>query len=400
MSGIFRTLILLKHHMDYKVLCSVAESRWIHFLFALKKQDAKTHLTSFAVQATLAHQLRIFFRPILNIIITGGAGFLGVRLARELLARDSLNLCGTVANRIERITLCDRVSPPADLANDVRIEVVIADLNVALLPGDQNLITSRPATDVVFHLAAAVSGECEADFDLGMRSNLAATQAMLESCRDLSTQPLVFFASSLAVFGNTALLPLPEVVTDTTLPTPQSSYGIQKFIGEQLMADYGRKGFIRARTARLMTVSVRPGKPNGAASGFLSGMIREPLAGVACAVPVAPDTMVALSSPQRTIEGIIRCVETSDDDWGAATAINLPALSTSVDAMADALRVVGGTSAHALLRWQIDSQIERIVGSWPQRIASPRANRLGLHADDNFEDVVRAFVRDNIISTR
>jgi D-erythronate 2-dehydrogenase len=337
----------------------------------------------------------------LNIIITGGAGFLGARLARELLARGSLSLNGTAANRaerIERITLCDRVPPSADLANDPRIEVVIADLNAALQPGDRNLITSRPATNVVFHLAAAVSGECEADFDLGMRSNLAATQAMLESCRVLSTQPLVFFASSLAVFGNTTLLPLPDVVTDTTLPTPQSSYGIQKFIGEQLMADYGRKGFIRARTARLMTVSVRPGKPNGAASGFLSGMIREPLADTACTVPVAASTVVALSSPQRTIEGIIRCVETSDEDWGAVTAINLPALSTSVGAMAEALRVIGGESAHALLHWQIDAQIERIVSSWPKQIAAPRANRLGLHADDNFEDVVRAFIKESKVT--
>jgi D-erythronate 2-dehydrogenase len=333
----------------------------------------------------------------LNIIITGGAGFLGARLLRELLARGSLSSHGAAANRTERIeciTICDRVPPPSDLAEDARVEVVIADLNAALQPGADNLITSRPATDVVFHLAAAVSGECEADFDLGMRSNLAATQAMLESCRALSTKPLVFFASSLAVFGNTSLLPLSEVVTDTTLPTPQSSYGIQKFIGEQLMADYGRKGFIRARSARLMTVSVRPGKPNGAASGFLSGMIREPLAGAACTVPVAASTAVALSSPQRTVEGIIRCVETNDEDWGAATAINLPALSTTVGAMGEALRVVGGDSAHALLRWQIDAQIERIVSSWPKRIAAPRANRLGLHADDNFEDIVRAFINE------
>lgn len=340
----------------------------------------------------------------MNIIITGGAGFLGARLARELLARDVLSLHGTAANHIERITLCDRIPPPADLANDARIEVVTSDLNAALQPGDQNLITSRPSTDAVFHLAAAVSGECEADFDLGMRSNLAATQALLDACRRLNmalgARPLVFFASSLAVFGSTPLLPLPEVVTDTTLPTPQSSYGIQKFIGEQLMADYGRKQFIRARSARLMTVSVRPGMPNGAASGFLSGMIREPLSGVACTVPVASSTTVALSSPQRTIEGIIRCVETNDENWGAATAINLPALSTSVDAMADALRVVGGASAHALLRWKIDPQIERIIGSWPRRITSPRANQLGLYADNNFEDVVRAFVRDNIVSTQ
>jgi D-erythronate 2-dehydrogenase len=388
---VFSGSVLVKCCADYKVFrISTVNGRLRRFIG--EKQDVTTRLTLFAVQATLAYPVSICRGSILNIIITGGAGFLGVLLARELLTRSSLRLHGTTAQRIERITLCDRAPPPQDLAADARAEVVIADINTALQPGDQNLITSRPGTNVVFHLAAAVSGECEADFDLGMRSNLAATQAMLESCRALSARPLVFFASSLAVFGNTSSLPLPEVVSDTTLPTPQSSYGIQKFMGEQLMADYGRKQFIRSRSARLMTVSVRPGKPNGAASGFLSGMIREPLAGVPCTVPVSPDTAVALSSPQRTIEGIIRCVETSDDDWGALTAINLPALSTSVGSMAEALQTVGGASAHALLSWQIDPQIERIVGSWPKSIAAPRANRLGLHADDNFDDVIRAFI--------
>jgi D-erythronate 2-dehydrogenase len=134
-------------------------------------------------------------------------------------------------------------------------------------------------TDLVFHLAAAVSGECEADFDLGMRSNLDATRALLDTCRALGSQPTFVFVSSLAVFGNLSGQPLPAVIEDFTLPTPQSSYGIQKFIGEQLVADYSRKGFIRGRSVRPMTVSVRPGRPNGAASSFLSGMIREPRAG-------------------------------------------------------------------------------------------------------------------------
>jgi D-erythronate 2-dehydrogenase len=335
----------------------------------------------------------------MNIIITGGAGFLGVRLARTLLARGTLGTGDAMPQRIERITLFDRVTPPADLAADPRVEGVTGDLNAALAPGASNLITSRTDTKAIVHLAAAVSGECEADFDLGMRSNLAATQALLESCRALgvqrNVQPLVFFASSLAVFGNTPLLPLPDVVSDATLPTPQSSYGIQKFIGEQLMADYGRKGFIRARSARLMTVSVRPGLPNGAASSFLSGMIREPLAGKACYVPVAANTAVALSSPSRTIDGIIRCIAASDAEWGALTAMNLPALSTTVGEMAEALCIVGGDKAHALLSWKIDTRIERIVGSWPKRVASARANALGLSADNHFEDIVRAYVAEN-----
>jgi D-erythronate 2-dehydrogenase len=331
----------------------------------------------------------------MNIIITGGAGFLGARLARELLRMGSLSINGQAAQKIARITLADRAAPPADLAADARVEAVTGDLNVLLTPGASNLIASRADTALVFHLAAAVSGECEADFDLGMRSNFAATHALLEACRALKTQPMVVATSSLGVFGQTPLLPLPQVVTDTTLPTPQSSYGIQKFIGEQLMADYGRKGFIRARSVRPMTVSVRPGKPNGAASSFFSGMIREPLAGVVSVVPVAAETAVALSSPTRTVEGIIRCAQASDADWGPLTAINLPAVSTTVSAMADALKSIAGYAPFNLLKWQIDPAIARIVATWPTRIASPRANALGLQADTSFEDIVQAYMREN-----
>jgi D-erythronate 2-dehydrogenase len=336
----------------------------------------------------------------MKIIITGGAGFLGVRLARALLAKESLSLNGQATQRITRITLADRAPPPEDLAADPRIEVVTGDLNVLLAPqaaGLQtpNLITSRADTALVFHLAAAVSGECEADFDLGMRSNFAATHALLEACRALKTQPMLVFASSLAVFGQTPLLQLPELVTDTTLPTPQSSYGIQKLIGEQMVADFGRKGFVLARNVRLMTVSVRPGKPNGAASSFFSGMIREPLAGVASVVPVAAHTQVALSSPGRTIEGLVRAAEASSQDWGPLTALNMPAMTTNVGAMAEALKSIGGNKPHALLQWQIDPVIERIVATWPTRVASPRANALGLYADTNFDDVVRAYISEN-----
>ncbi len=329
----------------------------------------------------------------MNIVITGGAGFLGVRLARTLLSMGSLSVNGVPAQTITRITLADRSPPPEDIALDPRVEILIGDLNTQLAV-TPNLIADRPETSVVYHLAAAVSAECEADFDLGMRSNFAATHALLEACRALRSQPMVIFASSLAVFGQTPALSLPNVVTDTTLPTPQSSYGIQKFIGEQLVADYGRKAFVRARNVRLMTVSVRPGKPNGAASGFLSGMIREPLAGMLSTVPVQPDCLVALSSPGRTIDGLIRAAEASDSDWGPLTAMNLPAVTTSVRDMAQALKNVSVT-AHAKLQWQADIAITRIVASWPTHIASPRANRLGLYPDNSFDDIVRDYVREN-----
>ncbi|TFZ06791.1 NAD-dependent epimerase/dehydratase family protein [Ramlibacter henchirensis] len=327
----------------------------------------------------------------MNILITGGSGFLGARLARTLLQQGRLSRAGAAAEPITSLTLTDRAPPPPDLASDPRVRQVGGDL--------LELVTSRalPAagTDVIFHLAAAVSGECEADFDLGMRSNFAATHQLLEACRALGSRPVFVFASSLAVFGKQPGRPMPEPITDDTLPTPQSSYGIQKFIGEQLVADYARKGFVTGRSVRLMTVSVRPGRPNGAASGFLSGMIRDPLAGVRAQVPVAAATSVALASPARTIEGIVRAAETSDDRWGPLTGINLPSLRTSVGEMAAALEKVAGRDATALLDWTPDPAIERLVSTWPGDVRWERARGLGLGADASFEQVVRDYVREN-----
>ncbi len=335
----------------------------------------------------------------MHVVITGGSGFLGVRLARTLLASGSLALRGAAPQPLQSITLVDRVAPPADLAADSRVKSVIGDLTDILdLKSGLNMPPAQALwgqAAIIFHLAAAVSGECEANFDLGMRSNIDATRDLLEACRAAGTCPTVVFASSLAVFGNSAAQPLPPVIDDRTLPTPQNSYGIQKFIGEQLIADYGRKGFICARNVRLMTVSVRPGKPNGAASSFLSGMIREPLAGVRAVCPVPPDTPVALSSPARTIEGLVRAAEASDEAWGPRTAMNLPALTTTVGVMAQALEKLGGKDAANLIDWTPDAAVANIVTNWPSVMDTARARALGLLPDPDFESIVADYIREN-----
>lgn len=338
----------------------------------------------------------------MKIVITGGAGFLGARLARQILKAGTLAVGGEKPAAVTSVLLIDRVPPPLDLAADPRVSALVGDLNALLDPAATSGASPAIALDadvrVVYHLAAAVSGECEADFDLGMRSNVDATRALLQACRALNCRPMVVFASSLAVFGNSPAQPLPAVIEDNTLPTPQSSYGIQKFICEQLVADYGRKGFIQARNVRLMTVSVRPGKPNGAASSFLSGMIREPLAGMRAFCPVPRATPVALSSPDRTIEGLVRAASALDADWGALTAVNLPAISTTVGAMADALARLAGQPCADLIDWVPDETITRMISSWPARIAAGRAHALGLLPDANIDSLIAAHVRDTQIA--
>lgn len=327
----------------------------------------------------------------MRIVITGGAGFLGVRLARKILSLGQIEMAGQAPLPVSSLVLIDRVQPPAELMADVRVSAVVGDLNALFDPASKPADMLGTDTALVFHLAAAVSGECEADFDLGMRSNLDATRAVLQACRALNTQPTVVFASSLAVFGNSEAQPLPPVIDDCTLPTPQNSYGIQKFMCEQLVSDYGRKGFIRARNVRLMTVSVRPGKPNGAASSFLSGMIREPLAGVCGLCPVPRSTPVALSSPGRTVEGLLCAASASDLQWGALTAVNLPALSTTVGDMAAALERIAGKPCADLIDWTPDAAITRIVSSWPANIHAARAQKLGLLPDADIDSLIAAY---------
>jgi nucleoside-diphosphate-sugar epimerase len=323
-----------------------------------------------------------------NVVVTGGAGFLGVRLARDLLAARSLEVAGNGPRPLSRVTLVDRAPVPPDLAADERVTAIRGDLGELLRPARDGR-DALAGADVIFHLAAAVSAECEADFDLGIRTNLRATESLLASCRALGTNPVVVFASSVAVFGASSEHPLPAVVDDHTLPNPQSSYGTQKVIGEHLLADYTRKGFLRGRAVRLMTVSVRPGRPNAAASSFLSGIIREPLAGERAICPVDPRTEVALASPARAIEGLLCAATSSDAAWGGRTAVNLPALTVTVADMVAALERLAGPEVTALIDWIPDSAVAGIVTSWPARFRASRAARLGLAADPDFDSVIK-----------
>ena len=318
-----------------------------------------------------------------DVVVTGGSGFLGSRLARRLLAEGALDVAGGGAQPVARVTLFDQVPAPADLAADRRVAVVTSDL---VAP---DLRAALAGVDAVFHLGAAVSAECEADFDLGMRSNLLGTQALLAACRELGTNPLVVYSSSLAAFGGSAGLPLPAVIDDHTPPNPQTSYGAQKVIGEQLLADYTRKGFVRGRAVRLPTVSVRPGRPNGAATGFLSGIIREPLAGRRASCPVEPATEVALISPDRAVAGLLRAATASEQEWADRRAVNLPALTVTVAEMAAALERAS-PGASALIDWAADPLIAAMVTNWPARIRADRAGRLGLTPDPDMDSIVAA----------
>ena len=322
----------------------------------------------------------------MNILITGGAGFLGTLLTREILKRGSLR-----GKKVTSLTVTDLIAPThPEVVGHPLLSVDTGDL----LERVDGLLLSD--FDAVFHMASAVSGECEANFDLGLRSNLDTTRRLLDGLRTQQGRtgiaPLFFFSSSVAVFGSDPALPLAAVVQDTTLPTPQSSYGIHKFICEQLVADYTRKGYIDGRVARLMTVSVRPGRPNGAASSFLSGIIREPLAGVPAVCPVDLSTAVALASPATTIAGILAVAEASREDFGGRTALNLPALTVTVGQMLQALEEVAGKDVAKLVTLKPDESIARIVGGWPSRFDCQRTHRFGLKADESYQDIIRQYI--------
>ena len=323
----------------------------------------------------------------MKLLITGGAGFLGARLARTLLQRGSL-----AGRKIEQLVLADQASARAELLDDARVSA-----RVGALLGQCEALHDEDF-DGVFHLASAVSGECELDFDLGLRSNLDSTRALLDALRARqqkgSVPTRLVFSSSVAVFGPDASVPMPPRVADDTLPAPQTSYGVQKLICEHLIADYTRKGFIDGRAARLMTVTVRPGRPNGAASSFFSGILREPLAGEVSMCPVDATVAHPVSSPQRTVDGLIAVFEASRQALGGRLALNLPALNVTVQQMLDALEAVAGPKVRALVRFERDERVAGIVANWPTGATSARAAALGLAPEANFEDIIRQYIAD------
>ncbi|SOE06769.1 D-erythronate dehydrogenase [Streptomyces sp. Ag109_G2-15] len=325
----------------------------------------------------------------MRVVITGAFGFLGHRLTGTLLRTRTFR-----GAPITRLVLADRiVLPDSPAATDPLVDIVHGDLIDRL-----DDLFAEPV-DVLFHLAAAVSAECEADFDLGMSSNVDTTRALLDAARAQSTaggpKPRVVFASSLAVYGSSPELPLPPVVSESSLPVPRTSYGTQKLICEHLMADYTRRGFLDGRVARLMTVAVRPGRPNAAASGFLSGIIREPLAGLPATCPVRPDLRVALASPRRTVRGLLRVAEAERGGLHGRALVNLPALTVSVTDMLATLRQVAGDAVADLVTITPDPAIEAIVGSWPALFDNRRAAGLGLEPDPSFLSVVQDYLADH-----
>ena len=319
----------------------------------------------------------------MKIVVTGGGGFIGSRLARKLLAAGKL--CGEAISEVVLLDQFFTSEPPAD----PRIRVLRGDV------ADAGVIGSAVSRDTgaVFHLAAVVSGAAEADFDLGMRANLEGIRLLLERLRGCERPARLVFASSVAAFG----WPLPEVLDDSTPALPQTSYGTQKVLSEYLIADYSRKGYIDGRALRLPTIVVRAGKPNAAASSFASGILREPLNGVVSECPVAPDTGVWLLSPRRVVDAFIRACELPSGAWGVNRVLNLPGITATVGEMLDALKRVAGPKVAARVAYKPDARIQAIVRTWPARFRTPRAVDMGFGADPDVDTIIRDYIADERI---
>ncbi len=321
----------------------------------------------------------------MQVVVTGAAGFLGRRLISALLRCDTITDSAGSSGPVERILAFD-VTAPAGF-EDERVVPVVGDI------ADPSQIARLidAGTTSVFHLAAIVSGQAEADFDLGMRVNLDAMRVLLERIRAVGRCAKLVTTSSVAVFGGA----LPDILPDSQVWQPQSSYGTQKAINDLLLNDYSRRGYLDGRSLRMPTIVVRPGKPNQAASSFASGIIREPVHGVEAVCPVAAETVLWLMSPEQAIRNILHGHELPAETLGARRVINMPGLSVTVSAMLAALRRVCGDAAADRVAMHPDPAIEAIVNSWPGNFEVGYAKSLGFTSDPDFETVVRSFVEQD-----
>ncbi|HYS56704.1 MAG TPA: D-erythronate dehydrogenase [Burkholderiales bacterium] len=321
----------------------------------------------------------------MKIVITGGGGFIGSKLAKALLARGTL-----AAEKIARVTLVDQAFP-AGLPEDPRLETLSGDISDPKFAAR----AIAPDTASVFHLAAVVSGAAEADFDLGMRVNLGGIRCVLEQARLCARPPRFVFASSVAAFGGE----LPQVLDDSTTPAPQTSYGSQKVVSEYLVSDFSRKGYVDGRSLRLPTIVVRPGKPNAAASSFASAVVREPLNGIAYECPLPSETGVWLLSPRKVVEAFVHAHDLPAAKWGSNRVVNLPGITVTVAEMIAAMGKIAGSHVAKRVSWKPDARIEAIVKTWPVRFATPRALALGFKADPGIDAVIRDYISDEGVKT-
>ncbi|TGS85342.1 SDR family oxidoreductase [Mesorhizobium sp. M3A.F.Ca.ET.174.01.1.1] len=319
----------------------------------------------------------------MRIHITGAAGMVGRKLTARL-ARDGM-LRG---RKISALDLHDIVPPQAPAIEGVDVSIHTGDLAAA--GAATSLVASRP--DVIFHLAGVVSGEAEANFDLGYRVNLDGTRALYDAVRLAAFAPRLVFTSSIAVFG----APFPDVIPDEFHPTPLTSYGTQKLIGEALLADYTRRGFFDGVGIRLPTICVRPGKPNKAASSFFSGIIREPLSGQEAILPVPRSVLHTHASPRSAVNFLIHAAEIDGDAVGPRRNLTMPGVAVTVGEQIEALERIAGAEVVKRIREQPDETVWAIVKGWPTRFEARRSRELGFVAEKNFDEIIRAHIEDEL----